>query len=75
MSMVFPASLGERCPRADCGSPEVEPLDTHAGFRSPSLDLPVRTLWLCQKCQRPFKLVSAVRAREAAGPGRTRVTR
>jgi len=69
MSTVFPASLGEKCPRADCGSPEVEPLDTQADFRSLTLCSPVRALWLCQTCQRPFKLVRVVRAREAAVDG------
>jgi hypothetical protein len=57
MSMVFPASDGEKCPRDDCGSNRVERLGTQADFGNLSVDSPVRTLWLCLACQRPFKLV------------------
>jgi len=62
MGMVFPASSGEKCPRDDCGSQRVERLGRQADFGNLSLDSSVRTLWLCLKCQRPFKLVRRVGA-------------
>jgi hypothetical protein len=61
MDMVFPASREEKCPRDDCGSPQVEPLD-RTEFASPGRE-PATAVWLCMMCQRPFKLV---REREAA---------
>ncbi len=57
MSMVFPASSGEKCPRDDCGSTRVERLGTQADFGKLNVDSPVRTLWLCLACERPFKVV------------------
>lgn len=62
MGMVFPASREEKCPRDDCRSQRVERLGTQADFGNLSLDSSVRALWLCLKCQRPFKLVRRVGA-------------
>lgn len=53
MSMVFPSSREQKCPRDDCGSRQVERLGPEAEFAGPAC-----ALWLCIMCQRPFKLVS-----------------
>jgi len=68
MGTVFPASSGEKCPRDDCGSRQVERLD----FANPSLDSPARTLWLCLTCQRPFKLLRGAEAQVGQVTGRKR---
>jgi len=62
MGMVFPASREEKCPRHDCASRQVEPLDD-AEFACPGRE-PATAVWLCMMCQRPFKVV---RERDAAG--------
>lgn len=58
MSMVFPSSREQKCPRDDCGSRQVERLGPEAEFAGLGLDSSACALWLCIMCQRPFKLVS-----------------
>lgn len=70
MSMVFPASSAEKCPRDDCGSNRVERLGTQVDFGNLSVDSPGRTLWLCLACQRPFKLVRPAGVHVGAKTGR-----
>jgi hypothetical protein len=61
MDIVFPSSREERCPRSDCGSREVEQLETEfVRLRAKSS---AQALFVCLTCQRPFKLV-----RESAAP-------